>query len=444
MRKTIYQIQKQPFITSQDVAHVLILIAIALLFCMMPTRGFGQPTLGHVANDAFSTFDSVPPPFPATNSNPAQTSLTPAASEVPFPTAASPAVDQFYAPQPEIPTPAAAMARPVTAAQFPRAQPQSYQPPERQQRVPQREVAVNTTHPFQQYWGVPNDPQTKITGKPMTVAELLTGTRSALVRCQLLRAYWELSGLLAIYHFRCETERLAAESTGLPQDSMTTLLHEQRRTAEMEFIKHQWVLAELLKQCKGRPLRESELPIPADYPLYPRYQTFANKIARSERTQYLGRMIPIQEQLIESKNGTWKAASGMDLNQRTMAFLDLTTAIIEYNKMIAEYALETIPSNVSQQQLVRAVVRQSGNNPSPPQSQTPQMATGGITLTYHEVPKGEPPKGVPAQPVEQMAYEYQIPTLPARNATPEEESVPASEAPVDPEGETTSKWMLNF
>jgi hypothetical protein len=273
---------------------------------------------------------------------------------------------------------------------------------------PQLDVAHD--HPFRQYLSVPNDPQTKITGKPMTVTELFTGTRSPAVRCQLLQAYWELSGLLVIYHFRCETERLA----GASQEGV--LFSEQRRTAEIEFIKQQWVLAELLKQCKGRTLRESELPIPADAPLYPRYQTHAGLLARTERTQYLGRMIPIQEQLIESKNGTWKAVSEMTQSasqsfftvstQRTAAFLDLTKAIIEYNKMIAEYALETIPPHVGQQQLVEAVVRlpRTASKPSPQPPQTLQpTATGNITFSQYDAPAG-----MTAQPVKQVAHEFQF------------------------------------
>jgi len=421
---------------------IYILIAVALASCSMPTCGFGQSTSGNVTNDAFSTFDSaVPPPFLAPASAPGQASLTPAGSDISLPAAEQFNV-QHHVPQPAIPAPAMAEASSVTAAQFPSAQPQSYQsqsyqPPLRQQHVPQQEVAVNVSHPFLRYWGVPNDPQTKIVGKPMTVAQLLTGTRSPGVREQLLRAYWDLSGLLAIYHFRCETERQATSASGRQQDGMAALLYEQRRTAEMEFIKQQWNLAELLRQYKGQRLRESELPIPADFPLSPRFQTFADKIARSERTQYLGRMIPLQEQLIESKNGTWQAASGMDWNLRTMAFLDLTKAIIEYNKMIAEYALETIPSNVSSQQLVRVVVRQSGSGTVLPQAQTPQMAEG-ITLTHYEAAVRETPMGIPAQPVGQMAYEYQIPALPARSTTP------ASEAPVDKEVEAASEMMLNF
>ncbi|MDR0327888.1 MAG: hypothetical protein LBI05_06290 [Planctomycetaceae bacterium] len=431
MKKTIY--------------FPLILIAF-LMFSWGSTRSFGQSTLGNTA-DPFSSMDSLPPPQLAATSEPAQTSFAPQTYQenVPAATTANLNVDDFLATpkQPETPAPAAATANPVTASQFSPIQSPvqssysvEHQRPAYQQTPREMVSAVNADHPFRQYWGMPNDPQAKITGKPMTVAELFANTRSSAVRCQLLQAYWELSGLLAVYHFRCETERLAT-GAGAQQDGTMTLLREQRRTAELEFIKQQWVLAELLKQCKGRSPREMELPIPADFPLYPRYQTFADKIARSERTQYLGRMIPIQEQLIESKNDTWKAASGMASSasqpffvvssQRTTAFLDLTQAIIEYNKMIAEYALETIPPNVSQRQLVGAVVRTSNVTVSPVQSQvspmaTSQMATEGITLSQYNAPVG-----ITAEPVAMVAYEYQTPansTIP----TEQSESVPSESA----------------
>ena len=426
MKKTIpvqkQSCRKQPSITLQDVLHVLMLIAIALIFSLVPTYGFGQPTLGNIANDAFAQFEQSSPPTIA---------AVPAPSFVPAttPKASAPrttSVEDFYASrqqqqyQSEVPVPTEATTVPITASQY---QPQSarsqhYQSAQQLQRLQQREwvqheVAVSTEHPFRQYWGMAIDPQTKIVGKPMTVAQLLADTRSSAVRYQLLQAYWDLSGLLAIYHFRCESERLATGASGAQQEGMTALLREQRRTAEVEFIRQQWVLAELVKQSKGRKIQESELPIPVDYPLYPRYQTFADQIARSNRTQYLGRMIPIQEQLIESKNGTWKAASQMTqsasqpffmvVNQRTAAFLDLTHAIVEYNKMIAEYALETIPPNSIQKQLVGAIVRQPDGNASPPQ-QPSQMATGAVTLTQYEAPVS-----VTAQPIEQVAYEYQVP-----------------------------------
>jgi len=403
-------------------------------------------------SDTIPAFETTPfdfPPIPAAATpEPAHVPVVQIMPEVSAPAVAfsdSFATESFTRPEttfapPEVPVPVMAEPNPVTAQQFPSmmSAPQqqfaAHQQPTQpsQQQVPQQptqlwnpphevEIAVNAEHPFRQYWGVPNanaptgltTGQTKITGRPISVAELLAGTWSPVARTQLLQAYWELSGLLAIYHFRLETERLASGAMGQQQDMMT-LLREQRRTAEIEFIKQQWVLAELLTLHKGQALRESELPIPSDFPLYPRYQTHADILARTERARHLGRMIPIQERLIETKNGTWRAASEMIpgasqpffvvSTHRTMAFLDLTRAIVDYNKMIAEYAMETIPPHVSQQQLVGAVVRLPRTNTDavPEQSQAIQMATEGIRLTQYEAPVG-----VPAQPIAQVAHEFQ-------------------------------------
>jgi len=458
--KKVAHLQKTSVVMTQDVVHVLVLIALSLLFCFVPRVSLGQALPG---NDAFSALDSMstlaPPPIAAPSEPAAFLQAAPAISEAAIPfggTSLATPNGTFPIAQPEPPVPpspaapvaapaapvaapaAAPIARAVPKAVAATANPAAANPlmqstPQQQPllRSPQFETAAPVDHPFRQYLGIPSDPQTKITGKPMTVTELFTGTRSSAVRCQLLQAYWELSGLLAIYHFRCEAERLAV--AGAQQEGMTTLLSEQRRTAEIEFIKQQWVLAELLKQYKGRTLREVELPIPADYPLYPRYQTHAGKIARTERTQYLGRMIPIQEQLIESKNGTWRAASEMATSgsqpffavasQRTMAFLGLTEAIIEYNKMIAEYALETIPPNASQQQLVGAVVRlpRSGTAPIPP-PQTLQTAASGITQALYNAPMG-----MAAPSAEPIARDVQTTYPPVSPPAPP--AIPGNEPP---------------
>ena len=423
MRKATH-FQTSPLVTAQDVVHVLVLIAISLLFGLVPRVSFGQslqgiPLQGNDMVSALNSMSTLAPPMLEAQ-EPAAASLLQATTGVPataisFESSPEPAFAMPAAPLPStsVPMSATATASPATANSF--LPIQAGQSTLSRQTLPQnsqREIAVAHDHPFRQYLSVPNDPQTKITGKPMTVTELFTGTRSPAVRCQLLQAYWELSGLLAIYHFRCESERLASRTTGGSQEGL--LFSEQRRTAEIEFIKQQWVMAELLKQYKGRTLRESELPIPVDAPLYPRYQTHAGLLARTERTQYLGRMIPIQEQLIESKHGTWKAASEMAQSasqpfftvstQRTVAFLDLTKAVIEYNKMIAEYALETIPPHVGQQQLVGAVVRlpraASAQLPQPPQTFR-QTTTENVTFSQYDIPAG-----ITAQPVKQVAHEF--------------------------------------
>ena len=440
MKKTAH-FQRVFFVTSRNTFHILILLTVLLVFCLIPAHCFGQPTLGSLTEGVFPPPGLTPPPTAPELSwdfLQTETPITPAE------TPPTPAFESLFAPIQAQPEPVVATVNPQTANQFTTVQPSSFQ--STQLQSPQRETVVNaqnsdTQHPFARYWGVPNEPQSKIVGKPMTVAELFAGTRSTLARRQLLQAYWELSGLLAIYHFRLENERLATESQ---QENMFTLLHEQRRTAEVEFIRQQWVLAGLLNQYKGRPLRESELPIPSDFPLYPRYETFADQIAWSERTQYLGRMIPIQEQLIETKHNTWNIASAMTQSasqplfvvstQRAMAFLDLTKAIVEYNKMIAEYALETIPPNVSTQQLVAAVVRLPGVDGrqqaadgrwqmAGDRQQTAdgrrQMADGrqqaaeGIQLTSYETPAMWI-----AQPLTQVGYEYQPPLSSSGDTVP--------------------------
>ena len=448
MKKTLH-FHKESLITRQDVIHVLILLALSLLFSFVPTLGFGQTLPGNI-NDRFPASAAMPPAD--FSSLPAAASAIPEpAQATSFPDFFSPAEQSFASldTSAPAPAPATAVANPIAAAQYQSSVPSQSFPKQTQQQQQQPQTqralqhqtpiptvaassvaatsvsasAVSTSsvpseHPFLAYWGIPKEPQTKITGKPMSVVELLSGTRSQSVRCQLLQAYWELCGLLAVYHFRCETERLAGGSGGAQQEGMMALISEQRRTAEVEFIKQQWVVAELLKQHKGRMLRGSELPIPADFPLYPHYQTHAEKIARTERSQYIGRMIPIQEQLIESKNGTWKAASAMALggtqpfltvaNQRTLAFLELTKAIVEYNKMIAEYATETMPPNVGQQQFVAAVVRLPKRVTAPEQRQTPQMAKQGVALmSYNDSYDEVVPVSVPAQPVEFIASEFQ-------------------------------------
>ncbi|MDR3181990.1 MAG: hypothetical protein LBT89_03570 [Planctomycetaceae bacterium] len=198
-----------------------------------------------------------------------------------------------------------------------------------------KELAANplasqpADHPLAKYLRMPSESLSRITGKALSVEDLLKGARAAAARQQLLQAYWELSGRLAAYHIQ--------RDHNLPAT----------RIAELEFIKAQWNLAEQLKRHKSIDCTEKDLPIPTDYPLYQRYETYADKIARTERTEHLSHLIPIQEQLIEAKMQT----------QRIDDLLDLTTTIVEYNKMIAEYASATVASSISNEALVGAVIK---------------------------------------------------------------------------------------
>ncbi len=237
-------------------------------------------------------------------------------------------------------------------------------------------------HPLAGYLNAPLPSQTPnvlIGGKALSIAELLQNAQgdtfqNPATRRVLLQSYWELVGKLAEYNCRLQAEQQAG-GTNAPRDlkaaSALNLLRQERRVAEIEFVKQQWQLAELIRRAKGdsSAVSEADLPIPTDYPLFKTYETHADKLARMERSRHLGRMIPIQEQLVQSRlsacRETFDLHSGMPassqdflqmLSRRTEAFLEMTQAIVDYNKMIAEYASLTIAPGVSRYRLVGALV----------------------------------------------------------------------------------------
>jgi len=244
-----------------------------------------------------------------------------------------------------------------------------------------RSVA-DVQHPFHSFYEIPKQPGTLITGKPISVAQLFAGVSSPAVRSRLLQKYWELAGLLVEYNVRLDAEmqcqKWLSDSAGdVQRQNVFSLtlnqIQQQRKSAELTFIMTQRHFAEMLKPYRQNITEKDNLPLPADFPIYKRYETYSEKIARSERAVLLGHLIPIQEQLLNSKMAESVAAHAMiqntmqqlpqnprdlifTLNQRTEAFCGLITAAIDYNKMIAEYVSETVGSGVSQYRLVSAVI----------------------------------------------------------------------------------------
>jgi hypothetical protein len=258
-------------------------------------------------------------------------------------------------------------------------------------------------HPFARYFELPKESQSIIKGQPYTIAQLLDGTKTSSSRRQLLQTYWELTGLLAEYNIRCEAERLSGSVQDAQQNLATVLLQQQRRSVEMEFVKKQWQLTGLLRHFKGISLSEKELPIPCDYPLFKRYETFSDKIARTARSQYLGHLIPVQEQLIDARHRSCTIIFEMlqnipmdsrqlvdVLNQRTTAFLELIEAVIDYNKMIAEYTSETIPLEVSGSRLVGALIELPKTNSPTPNLPTSHLQTPNPPISNQSTEYTEP------------------------------------------------------
>ena len=262
--------------------------------------------------------------------------------------------------------------------------------------------APSPGHPLMGYLETPKDPNSLIQGKPFSIAQLLEGVRGVPARRQLLQAYWELAGKLAEYNCRFQAEQQAGGPSA-PRDAKINqtvhLLRQQRRASEVEFVKKQWQLAELLRRTKGTAVTEENLPIPTDYPLFKKYETHSDKIARTDRSRYVGRMIPIQEQLVQSRHhacrGTFEMLNSIPpdsqqlllmLNQRTEAFLGMTEAIVEYNKMIAEYASETIGPEISRYRFVGALIELPKFDSTTPQRQPDRQMASPDSLRFSGTP----------------------------------------------------------
>jgi hypothetical protein len=289
---------------------------------------------------------------------------------------------------------------------------------------------ITAEHPFARYISVPNDTQSLIKGKQFTVAELLNGTRSPAVRRELLETYWELLGLLVEYNIRREAEQFAGSVRDAQQTQILNLLQQQRRGTEAEFAKKQWELAENLKLYKGATFAENALPIPCDVPIYKNYETYADKIAHSERAKYLGRLIPVQQQLVDARQKTSDALYAMLsatpsftlLNQRMSSSLEMVHAVVDYNKMIAQYTAETVGANVNQFQLVGAVIELQKNgirtSMQPEPAALPEQPPMSLTMTPPApvLPAMSPATTQPeeATAAERIASDFSMPPNPIR------------------------------
>lgn len=394
-------------------------------------NGFSQPPTSPTFSSSHPTAPAMMPPKPANVSN------IPASVPMPAPAAINSAMSSSAPPAPVMhpttnpalggPAPIGQPHRPVAENTSPQSAPKTAktQLPV-QEKVVKSPVQTTTTHlvtsepsyeqlkqtpnllrsiadpkhPFAGYFESPKVPISQIKGESLSVAQLLEGVGGPQSRSRLLEKYWELTGLMVQYNVRMDSERFIRQMldrTGVDRNLMSSALvfaQQRCRAVELEFSKTQLQLAELLKQTKGMSFSDENLPIPCDYPIYKKYETYLDRIALTEKAKYLGRMIPIQEQLIGTQRAGCEAAAAMlqnsiqsnsrdlvfYLDQRTAAFCDMINAVIDYNKQIAEYTSETVGSGVSQYRLIGAVIelpnftstiRQTQENDQPIQTATP-------------------------------------------------------------------------
>ena len=293
----------------------------------------------------------------------------------------TPRQPQSQAPrQPQTQTP-----KPVPAA------PEGLTNPPKQNIPDYMRSVSDPNHPFYQLRlsSQPVDPNCEIAGQSLTICEMLSSVRSPQARNLLLHEYWELSRNIAkykIYNLHVDNvngwlEKYPDEST---LQSTAKLITAKRRSAELNVIKQQYKLAVLLRNHGiYRPVtfasegNSERLPIPVDYPVTGTYDSSINEMVKhrqlSSRALFLGKTLPIQQQLIESKTEEFAAENEIftglansqqktieDLlqarNQLTVAYIAAADEIIDYNNDIADYVCETVGPELSGRDLLSKLI----------------------------------------------------------------------------------------
>ena len=278
-----------------------------------------------------------------------------------------------------------------------------------------------------------------ITGRPLTLLEVLSSSSDRRQQLQATHDYWRLAAALAEYRFAWEEKALLDRIEAKPADA--ALLRTARisaeaglRTAELAAVAAQHRLAEAAMLPVG-----TSPPLPADLPHVGSYRTYFDQLFGSGiapgRTRLIHRVLPVRLQAIEARvasveaaeqavTGTAQAYQGgaADLSAVLSAMVQwgaqrraLMAAVRDYNHDIAEYALAVASPLASSQTLVAMLIKTS----SAPQTQSSVPAKGGSSQV---LPSTEPqraasqPSGASPSGVQAATFDQPVPQEPARGS----------------------------
>ncbi len=315
-------------------------------------------------------------------------------------------------------------------------------------------------------------PGSRIAGRPVSLATALASTPDRQRRFEITEAYWQLTELLAMYHFAFDyqaqiqaidaqgPQATALETARAAADAMVGEAEVRTRTAQHE-------LAALI----FLPTDDASLPIPTDRPHVGPYRTqfatlFANRVApgnavRIDRTLPLLRVaIDRRADAVHTANEAWQAAlAANSQGQLDVAALQdyarrhllqqqaMIGTIVRYNRDIADYALTVAGPNARAEDLVRMMIKPTDTPIRPLASEMPlapvanpmdavQGVTGSMAMpATHLVPVPTPARrpGVPTparrpqqlQPTPARRPDSMVP-MPARRP---EAAAPSAELP---------------
>lgn len=241
----------------------------------------------------------------------------------------------------------------------------------------------------------PVDPNSTVSGDPLTIYEMLENVFSPHQRTQLLHVYWDLVGEIAKYKLAIQKSSQLATWTNATDTThkkypvllaAAQLAQTQQDSQELIVLKKQAVLASLMKrtgatrtivlasQNAGTP---GANPIPVDLPFIGEYKSKVNQLVHYKPTGsdlfQMDKIIKIQRQLMGAKGQETINADALftqvqksqgsveswiftqDLYFSTYnVYLD---AIIEYNRHIADYVKETVGPETTGRPLLTTIIQ---------------------------------------------------------------------------------------
>ncbi|MDR1493865.1 MAG: hypothetical protein LBT05_14280 [Planctomycetaceae bacterium] len=267
-------------------------------------------------------------------------------------------------------------------------------------------ISVNDqSHPIYQLVALERPRDSLVTGKKTYLYEILSGI-SASGRQELTEAYWKLSEKLLLCHARIGQKRRISKVKAYYQNHHEAykelelaeqLTDRQYKALELEFIQAQYQFVHLRKKYavyrydtptfaapsatsyrSERPTTDAmdsqSLPIPAEFPLAVPYNTKIKELEKyrslSQKTLLLDRTIPLQYQSVIVRADARKCAEDKmrdDLNaQRSIVAsietltneeIELVKAVVEYNRQVDNYVIETYGANISLRQFLASILQ---------------------------------------------------------------------------------------
>jgi hypothetical protein len=285
-------------------------------------------------------------------------------------------------------------------------------------------------------------PGSRLTGRPVTLAEAVMGAASRQEQSQRVEAYWDLCSAVADYYLgvreQDELQQLRATVSKVSPiwQQAESELGVRIGTSQRAAVASQYRLASLM----GSPDTTS-LPLPADPPhcgdYYARYdQVFAGR--QSPEAQQLSELLPMRyEELSDAARAITRAEEFLDaiaaqrnnagdgtgtlralelLALRRRAFVQI---VRDYNRRIARYTELATPGQIDVDRLIGMLIKREGQDntatrpaaTASPLGRQSQSASEAAPATFAE--GWEPLKTLPQKPrdeaVEPASAESQPP-----------------------------------